>query len=366
VCGLVFPLTLLADLYDASVLSECEVIFSHIESKLHDWLAPPFNTSANFKNTMLRVCNSITRRLSQSQDTVFGGRILMFLAAVTPLTDKSGVNLRSNGSTNKTMFDEDAGDAAGKGKGKDGEAADADSAASGSGGGAAEETQDVKVSSAAAAANEPIDFGFYKQFWKLQRYFVQPALCLNGTGWPIMKTCTKTFLDACASLKLDEVTDQGSETAANAAAAAEEGGDEYFAKYLTSVKLFNLEQADSSFRRQILIQVGSLSFAYVRWLHCSLLRALREVVSGLLPQYGDGIPSSTPIGVVISHHSFAPIHFLPHFIGFVLTLVSEVSDLNRKHAVAQQIPERHTFRRANGMDGGHAQTSVGIDADDTA
>jgi hypothetical protein len=35
----------------------------------------------------------------------------MFLAAVTPLTDRSGVNLRSVVSLNKTEYDEDAGSA---------------------------------------------------------------------------------------------------------------------------------------------------------------------------------------------------------------------------------------------------------------
>ena len=50
----------------------------------------PFSESNKFKNTMLRLCNSIKRKLSKSLHTVFSGRILMFLAAVTPLTDKSG------------------------------------------------------------------------------------------------------------------------------------------------------------------------------------------------------------------------------------------------------------------------------------
>ena len=35
----------------------------------------------------------IKRKLSKSLHTVFSGRILMFLAAVTPLTDKSGSSM---------------------------------------------------------------------------------------------------------------------------------------------------------------------------------------------------------------------------------------------------------------------------------
>ena len=261
------PLTVLEDLCDCAVLKDCEQIFDYVESKLSDWLAAPFKTSVHFKNTMLRFCNSIKRRLSKSQDTIFTGRILMFLAAVTPLTDKSGVNLKSTMSTNKTEYNEDAGkgdddEGAGGGNGGGGGASDN---GTGGGGSAADESarKSVSVSSAADASTEPIDYGFYRQFWKLQRYFLQPTLCLNVLEWGGMTQCVETFLQACNSLKLDNVEDGGGAGAgASAGAGAGAGnssasdgdGEEYFAKYLTSVKLFNLQHADSSFRRQILMQ----------------------------------------------------------------------------------------------------------------
>ena len=265
------PLTLLEDLCDCAVLKDCELIFDYVESKLTDWLAPPFKTSILFKNTMLRFCNSIKRRLSKSQDTIFTGRILMFLAAVTPLTDRSGVNLKSSMSTNKTEFDEDAGKDEGGGGGGGGSAASGNVNGSGnaggsSGGGAGAAAgaaasgaaadgsarKSVTVSSAADASEEPIDYGFYRQFWKLQHYFLQPTLCMKEGEWGGMTQCVKTFLDACDSLKLDNVDDSGG--GGEGGSADSGAGEEYFAKYLTSVKLFNLQHADSSFRRQILMQ----------------------------------------------------------------------------------------------------------------
>lgn len=39
---------------------------------------------------MLRMCNEMLRRLSKEKDTVFCGRILMFLANSFPLHERSG------------------------------------------------------------------------------------------------------------------------------------------------------------------------------------------------------------------------------------------------------------------------------------
>lgn len=40
---------------------------------------------------MLRMCNEMLRRLSKEKDTVFCGRILMFLANSFPLHERSGM-----------------------------------------------------------------------------------------------------------------------------------------------------------------------------------------------------------------------------------------------------------------------------------
>jgi hypothetical protein len=44
------------------------------------------------RNSLLRICNALLRRLSKAQETVFCGRILMFLANLIPIEDRSGMD----------------------------------------------------------------------------------------------------------------------------------------------------------------------------------------------------------------------------------------------------------------------------------
>lgn len=56
---------------------------------------------------ILRSCNELLRRLSRAEDTVFCGRVFIFLFQSFPLGDKSSVNLRGEYHTeNVTTFDE--------------------------------------------------------------------------------------------------------------------------------------------------------------------------------------------------------------------------------------------------------------------
>lgn len=54
---------------------------------------------------LLRMCNELLRRLSKETNTVFCGRILMFLANAFSVAEKSGVNI--NGSFNNDMLNFD-------------------------------------------------------------------------------------------------------------------------------------------------------------------------------------------------------------------------------------------------------------------
>jgi len=40
---------------------------------------------------LLRFCNELLRRVSKTENTVLCGKILMFLASVFPLTERSGI-----------------------------------------------------------------------------------------------------------------------------------------------------------------------------------------------------------------------------------------------------------------------------------
>ena len=105
------PLTLVADAFDTLTLNECDKLFAVVEQRITHplWLNvlhfgstvqqqalldPTMRRNVNAQNLlMLQICNELLRRLSKTQDTIFCGRILLFLCHVFPLSEKSGLNL---------------------------------------------------------------------------------------------------------------------------------------------------------------------------------------------------------------------------------------------------------------------------------
>ena len=56
---------------------------------------------------MLRACTELLRRLSRAEDTVFCGRVFIYLFQSFPLGDKSAVNLRGEYHVeNTTVYDD--------------------------------------------------------------------------------------------------------------------------------------------------------------------------------------------------------------------------------------------------------------------
>merc|ERR1712198_815046 len=74
-------------------ISSCEVLFKTIEKEVATWREPTFYD--HIRNSLLRVCNDLSRRLSRTQNTVFCGRILLFLAKFFPFSERSGLNVIS-------------------------------------------------------------------------------------------------------------------------------------------------------------------------------------------------------------------------------------------------------------------------------
>uniref|UniRef100_S4RFN5 Uncharacterized protein n=1 Tax=Petromyzon marinus TaxID=7757 RepID=S4RFN5_PETMA len=88
VCSASTPFLLLGDLLDGLPLDQCDHIFTFVEQNVGTWKASTFYSAG--KNYLLRMCNDLLRRLSKSQNTVFCGRIQLFLARLFPLSEKSG------------------------------------------------------------------------------------------------------------------------------------------------------------------------------------------------------------------------------------------------------------------------------------
>lgn len=227
-CSGSLPVLLLCDVFDSLPLNESEEFFCLVEDKVDVWKEEYFFKPC--KNQLLRTCNDLLRRLSRSQNTVFCGKILVFLAKLFPLSERSGLNIVSEfNAENITLFSsEDY-------KGLSDEAA---------------LVEDPEEQTSTAAV--PVDYNLYRKFWSLQESFRQPTLCYGKVHWRQFTTYSQDVLSVFGSFKLDDINT--AKWALPGSSAGESGKPMYFAKYLTSQKLLELELSDSNFRRYVLVQ----------------------------------------------------------------------------------------------------------------
>lgn len=227
------PVVLLGDIFDALTLNKCEQLFSYIEKGVSIWKEELFFVAC--KNNLLRMCNDLLRRLSRSQNTVFCGRILLFLAKFFPFSERSGLNIVSEFNLeNITEFGVDNSSTL-----KD----------------ALEEEMVID--------NEKhkltIDYNLYCRFWSLQEFFRNPNTCYNKLQWKTFVAHSGSVLSAFSSYKLETVELQKSKMnrlkpLTDVEMQGQGKEQHYFAKFLTNQKLLELQLSDSNFRRCVLIQ----------------------------------------------------------------------------------------------------------------
>lgn len=159
------PVVLLGDIFDAVTLDQSEEIFSYVEKNVRVWKEDLFFAAC--KNNLLRMCNDLLRRLSRSQNTVFCGKILLFLAKFFPFSERSGLNIVSEFNLdNLTEYGSD-----GKEMGE----------------GTPTETTDENPLL--------IDYNLYCKFWALQDFFRNPNQCYNVVQWKTFSTVgSKVFV----------------------------------------------------------------------------------------------------------------------------------------------------------------------------
>lgn len=87
------PFQLLEDLFDTQVISDAENLFGMLEKRA-SVIPVLLERATRAKLTLLRTTNELLRRLSKSKNTNFCGRILLLMAYVLPLAEKSGLNLK--------------------------------------------------------------------------------------------------------------------------------------------------------------------------------------------------------------------------------------------------------------------------------
>lgn len=236
-CSTNVPFMLLTDIFDVVPLDQCEELFSLVEDKVSVWKSATFYDTG--KNYLLRMCNDLLRRLSKSQNTVFCGRIQLFLSRLFPLAEKSALNLMSQFNLeNITLYTQTKQDV------PDTEAAPKK-----------EESKNESMEVEDGEMDEkkptvPIDYTLYRKFWSLQDFFRKPTQFYEKKTWSTFSANADAVFDAFASSKLDDhkSSKKKLDLRRNLDASA------FFAKYLTSEKLLDLQLNDSNFRRYVLVQ----------------------------------------------------------------------------------------------------------------
>ncbi|KAJ5604986.1 hypothetical protein N7510_010140 [Penicillium lagena] len=261
--GLIF--WLIEELLDSQTIDGCRKVFDYLESRRER------NTAKHFKQKsliILRSCNELLRRLSRAEDTVFCGRVFIFLFQSFPLGDKSSVNLRGEFHTeNVTNFDEITKEAAPEATEEDTAMIEAkEGSAEGQAEEAASEEQPqipkVVVSTSKDKKSETVDLNaLYPVFWSLQSYFSAPTKMFDPERFTSFKAGLEATLSAFKNIKpdLEQGTARVSEEARKSNKRKRSTDDAEIAssfnpKYLTSRDLFDLEISDTAFRRHVLVQ----------------------------------------------------------------------------------------------------------------
>ncbi|KAJ5632288.1 hypothetical protein N7490_008627 [Penicillium lividum] len=268
--GLIF--WLIEELLDSQTIDGCRKVFDYLESRRER------NIKKHFKQKsliILRSCNELLRRLSRAEDTVFCGRVFIFLFQSFPLGDKSSVNLRGEFHTeNVTTFDEITKSTAENDdedttmtEGNDGSVTTEGQLDQGNKDGGVTPDIDrvpkVIVSKGRKEkAKEKVDLDtLYPIFWSLQSYFSAPSKMFDAERFTSFKTGLEATLHAFQNINTD-LENQGPARSSEEASKSHkrkrgdeaEVGTSFNPKYLTSRDLFDLEVGDTAFRRHVLVQ----------------------------------------------------------------------------------------------------------------
>ncbi|KZT22699.1 hypothetical protein NEOLEDRAFT_1119319 [Neolentinus lepideus HHB14362 ss-1] len=250
VCEQTFPFTVLQDLLETQTIRSCSHVFSWIEERA-DRLTEGMIPQKGKALILLRTLNDLLRRLSKmGSSTIFCGRILTFLSGVFPLGERSGVNLR--GEYGPTWD--------GPGLKKDSQSETKENKE------AKEQPSEEKMQ-----VDDPLESeeDFYTTFWSLQLPFSRPPLFADPKTLLAFKAAVDKVLPVIKEATSKERAMMGNRSNDPNAASKSlkrkrepEPGEEtskvteyFFAKFLTSPELLDLEIADTHFRRQFLFQL---------------------------------------------------------------------------------------------------------------
>lgn len=264
---------LIEELLDSQQIEGCRKVFDYLESRRDRMIAKHFKEK---KLVILRCCNELLRRLSRAEDTVFCGRVFIYMFQCFPLGDKNSINLRGEYHTdNITTFDpspkksDDAikpmeidTDNAHVPSGAETPASTAPDSDSISKTGRS--TPLPRVKSEPKAAEEPPDLDvLYPKFWTLQSLFSSPSRLFDATsmaqfkeGLALTMTCFKSIVTTSTTNNTTSPPPvmAGSKRKRSDINGTTPSTTPFNPKYLTNRDLFDLEIHDLAFRRHILVQ----------------------------------------------------------------------------------------------------------------
>ncbi|CCI43861.1 unnamed protein product [Albugo candida] len=261
------PYKVLEDVMESQPIQTCEALWDILEVRKARLTASPFFDSSGRTTksslTLLRMCNALLRRLSKTHNTVFCGRILVFLSFTFTLNERSAVNLHSKANVgNLTTFEDritfEAAEAA-----ENTNRNESDDALS------KEDCQDDGMM-------EPIDYKLYHIFWDLQRFFREYSLASSSVldkqtfveelnmvltafeanafsdeditrSSDLNRNVSKTTVTSASKMSIDKIMHDDAST--------DKLQDHFFQpKYLTNSRLFRLQLRDPTLRECVLTQ----------------------------------------------------------------------------------------------------------------
>ena len=186
------PLTVMHELLEAQTADQCSQAFGYLEKRVDVLRKITINGEHRYSQAMLlKCCNTLMQRLSKSSSLLLCGRVLMLLAHVLPLTEKSGVNLKGefNMATADIPYSTEL-----EGEEKDRLAAEGGDAAA----------FKLKSTDEKLDGQMEVSFTLYKTFWGLQKSLHDPNPLIVGTQ--SMEEATSSMgavLDHFSSYSLD-------------------------------------------------------------------------------------------------------------------------------------------------------------------
>ena len=189
---------------------------------------PSLFSNAPTKVQFLRTCNSILKRIS---DTEFTGSIMRVLSVVYPLSERSGLNVL--GSYNgRGVRVEERGEFEGKQT---------------TGGGGMQDDDDGGGDKKDGTA---LGYEFYNTFWGVQRVFARPLdTILSSDGYEAFESFIKDIKTILAAFESTPVV------AAEDTAQNDDSSKVHYRKYLTSSQLLPLQLKDPRLRTHFLTQL---------------------------------------------------------------------------------------------------------------